>query len=178
MGLHHIAIATTRLRETHDFYTGAMGFTLVKIVRARASEGGWSKHAFYDTGGGEFFAVWDLHVDGVPGDFDPAISRGLGLPTWANHIAFRAEDEAGLDARLARILDHGYTAIEVDHGFCRSVYVHDPNKIMVEFCLDVRPFTEEERLAAERELFDDAVEPEPEIEGVVHRPKERAGAAR
>ncbi len=31
----------------------------------------------------------DLHDDTIP-EFDPAISGGLGLPTWVNHIAFAA----------------------------------------------------------------------------------------
>jgi catechol 2,3-dioxygenase-like lactoylglutathione lyase family enzyme len=31
MGFHHLAIATKDVKATHGFYTGAMGFELVKV---------------------------------------------------------------------------------------------------------------------------------------------------
>ena len=52
MGIHHIAFAHQGPRRDHAFYTGAMGFELVKAVGgADRPSGGWAKHLFYDTGG-------------------------------------------------------------------------------------------------------------------------------
>jgi hypothetical protein len=31
--------------------------------------------------------------------------------------------------------------MEIDHGFCRSVYTIDPNHILVEFCCTTRAFS-------------------------------------
>ena len=79
MAFHHIAIATRDLEATHRFYTEAMGFQLVRVEAMPAGmpdSPGWARHLFYDTGNGEMFAIWDLHVEEID-DFDPAISLGL-----------------------------------------------------------------------------------------------------
>lgn len=150
MAFHHVAIATRDLDATHHFYSEVMGFTLAKVEAAAAPEGGWARHLFYDTGDGSCLAVWDIHDDpAVPEDFDPSISRGLGLPPWTNHLAFDAGDLATLDAHQARWADHGYDVLRVDHGWCTSIYVDDPNGIAVEFCCTTQAFSDADRRAAE-----------------------------
>ncbi|HEY2813403.1 MAG TPA: VOC family protein [Acidimicrobiales bacterium] len=148
MAFHHVALATRDLDATHRFYTEVMGFTLAKAVVAPTPNGGWARHVFYDTGGG-MIAFWDLH-DPKMVDFDPAISTGLGLEPWVNHIAFAASDLDDIEVRKQRWLDTGYDVVEIDHGFCVSVYANDPNGILVEFCTDTQPYTEADRAAAER----------------------------
>jgi catechol 2,3-dioxygenase-like lactoylglutathione lyase family enzyme len=143
MGVHHIALATRDLEATHRFYTELMGFTLVKtVVGPTDNPGGWARHVFYDTGGGGMIAFWDLHDDKL-GDFPTAISTGIGLPAWVNHLAFDATVE-DLDACRDRWLAGGLDVVEVDHGFCRSIYTDDPNGTLVEWCADVRALTPEE----------------------------------
>ena len=152
MAFHHIAIATRDLDATHRFYTEVMAFDLVKVEAAPAPEGGWARHLFYDTGDGTCLAVWDVHDDpAIPADFDPSISRGLGLPTWTNHIAFDAPELSELDAAQRRWLDHGYVVLRIDHGWCTSIYIDDPNGIAVEFCCTTRAFTEEDRRLADEQ---------------------------
>jgi catechol 2,3-dioxygenase-like lactoylglutathione lyase family enzyme len=144
MGYHHIALATRDIEATHAFYTEAMGFELVKaVVAPTENEGGWAKHLFYDTGGDGLLAFWDLHDDKI-GDFDPAISTGAGLPVWINHVAFHAEPDM-LDSRRQRWLDQGIDCMEIDHGFCVSIYAVDPNGILVEWCADSRPLDQTDR---------------------------------
>jgi catechol 2,3-dioxygenase-like lactoylglutathione lyase family enzyme len=138
MAFHHLAIATRDAKATHAFYTGAMGFALAKLEVARVGKRGFAKHLFYDTGNGEMIAFWDFYDAGLPADWSPAISDALGLPHWANHIAFAARDLADLDARRKRWLDHGHDVTEIDHGWCTSIYTNDPNGIMVEFCTSTR----------------------------------------
>src|SRR5438046_2231033 len=99
MAFHHLAFATRNLDETHAFYTDVMGFTLVKAVANETPDGGWAKHVFYDTGQGELIAFWDLHDDTI-GEFGTAISEGLGLPAWVNHVAFAAASLDGLVCAL------------------------------------------------------------------------------
>jgi catechol 2,3-dioxygenase-like lactoylglutathione lyase family enzyme len=150
MSFHHVAIATRDVDATHAFYTEVMGFELVKAEAAPAPEGGWARHLFYDTGGGECFAVWDIHDDpSIPDDFDASISRGLGLPSWTNHVAFAASDLAALDAAQSRWLDHGYDVLRLDHGWCMSIYIDDPNGIAVEMCCTTAAFTASDRTNAE-----------------------------
>jgi catechol 2,3-dioxygenase-like lactoylglutathione lyase family enzyme len=139
---HHVAVATRDLQETVRFYTEALGFPVVKVEAAPTLEQtGWARHVFFDTGDGQLFAVWDLHDDTLP-DFDPAISRGLGLPTWVNHIAFQAITLDELATRRQRLLDHGHDVIQIDHGWCMSIYANDPGGTLVEVCCTTRAFTQ------------------------------------
>src|SRR5688572_7459093 len=120
MAFHHVALATRDIMATHRVYTEAMGFTLAKAIVAPTDHpGGWAKHLFYETGGrvGQI-AFWDLHDDRVPAEFPTAISTGIGLPRWVNHLAFHAVDRDALDAARDRWLEHGYDVMEIDHGFC------------------------------------------------------------
>ena len=150
MAFHHVAIATNDLEATHHFYTDVMGFELVKTEVAPAPEGGWARHLFYDTGDGECLAIWDLHDDpAIPEGFDPSISRGLGLPSWTNHLAFDARDLDMLGAIQRRWLDHGYDVLRLDHGWCESIYIDDPNGIAVEFCCTTRHLTDADRRSAD-----------------------------
>ena len=155
MAFHHVALATRDIDATHRFYTEVMGFTLVKAVVAPTPKGGWARHVFYDTADG-MIAFWDLH-DSTMVDFDPAISTGLGLEPWVNHIAFAARDLDDIEARKQRWLEAGYDVVEIDHGFCVSVYANDPNGILVEWCTDTKPYTEADRVAAQGAM--DTAEP-------------------
>jgi catechol 2,3-dioxygenase-like lactoylglutathione lyase family enzyme len=160
MAFTHLALATKDFEATHLFYTEAMGFSLAKVVAGPTPEGGgWSRHVFYDCGDGEMMAFWDLHDASLEG-FKTNISKDLGLPTWVNHIAWNAKDEADFTAKLTRWREHGITVAEVDHGFCRSIYTTDPNGIMVEFCWMVRELDQHDAeeaaalLAAEQPEFE------------------------
>jgi catechol 2,3-dioxygenase-like lactoylglutathione lyase family enzyme len=149
MAFHHVAITTKDLDATHRFYTQAMGFELAKVEAAPTPtpEDGWARHLFYDTGNGEMLAVWDLH-DPIFDGYQPEISPGVGLPSWANHIAFDAIDRDDLDAKLKRWRDYGLDCVRIDHGWCVSIYADDPNGITVEFCTSTRELTADDRAEA------------------------------
>ena len=89
-------------------------------------------------------AVWDIH-DAMLDEYRTEISTGLGLPPWANHIAFGSPDLDDLDAALKRWLDNGLDCVRIDHGWCTSIYADDPNGITVEFCTSTRELTDEDR---------------------------------
>jgi catechol 2,3-dioxygenase-like lactoylglutathione lyase family enzyme len=168
MGVHHIALATADIEATHAFYTEAMGFELVKVVVGPTPQGGWAKHAFYDTGEGGMIAFWDLHVDALP-EVKGGMSSAVGLPDWVNHLAFRAHDRAHLDAARDRWLSLGLDVFEVDHGFCVSIYTTDVNDTLVEWCLDTRELDEADREHAQRVILD-AAPPwdDPPVNAVLH----------
>jgi catechol 2,3-dioxygenase-like lactoylglutathione lyase family enzyme len=168
MGFHHVAVATRDLTATHRFYREAMGFDLVKVVVAPTPQGGWAKHLFYETGGNGMLAVWELHDETIGSDFPTAISTGLGLPEWVNHIAFDAPDLTALAACTRRWQEHGIDVVELDHGWCRSIYATDPNGILVEFCCTTRAFTDADTDEARRYLVDPAPALEEPPSMVVH----------
>ncbi len=72
-----------------------------------------------------------------------------------NHIAFHASDLDEIESRKKRWLDHGHDVVEIDHGFCVSIYTLDPSRILVEFCTDTAPYTDADRAHALALLSDD-----------------------
>ena len=169
MSFHHIAIATRDMQATHEFYTQAMGFELVRVEKAKTGPGeDWAKHFFYDTGNGELMAFWEIHSDTIDPEFPTSISAGLGLPKWSNHLAFGVDSIEGLNAARERINSCGYNVVEIDHHWCHSIYVDDPNDIMVEFCLTTREFSDEDKANALAALSKDELDDEPDPIVTVH----------
>ena len=173
MSYHHMDIVTKDMAATHQFYTDGMGFELVKVEKAPSPTGGWAKHFFYDTGDGEMMAFWELHDDTIPAEHDTAIATGLGLPVWTNHIAFGARDLDELAAAKNRLLCAGHDVMEIDHNWCQSVYVTDPNGIMVEFCVTTEAFSQADKDEAFAALTSDDLADSPPSKIQLHQ----AGAA-
>lgn len=165
MGFHHVAIAIRDTAANYDFYTRVMGFELVKTVTAPTPEGGWSKHFFYSTGtspSGEqgMIAFWEIHDESIGTEFGTNLNKSAGLPWWANHLAFDAPTRDDLDRHRERWRECGFTVLEVDHEFCHSIYIRDPEGNTVEFCHTVRDFTDDEKKHAMELLMN----PQPEME--------------
>ena len=104
-------------------------------------------------------AFWNIHVDSLEG-FETNLNKAAGLPWWANHFAFHSPTAEHLEDRRENWRAHGHTVLEVNHEFCRSIYIRDPEGNTVEFCLNLREFTEEEKVHALELLLD----PHPQME--------------
>ena len=154
MAYSHIGLATGDLEATHRFYTEAMAFSLVHVEAANTEiPGGWLRHALYDTGDGTLVAFQELHDERCE-DVDFAISRGLGLPAWVNHLAFRADTPAELDAACDRWLRFGCDVVKMRHSQGSSVYTEDPNGNVVEWSYLAQPFSEDQQEQALARLRD------------------------
>ena len=103
-------------------------------------------------------AIWEIHDDSLGDDFPTSISKGLGLPVWSNHIAFSLDSLDSLKAHISRINSHGVDVTEIDHGWCTSIYINDPNEIMVEFCVTTKAFTERDKEDALQAITSDAID--------------------
>lgn len=151
-GLHHIALVCRDVDETHHFYQDLLQFPLVHTEIHRPEEGGdgWFRHFFYDLGDGSYLAFFDLHGigDRSRGKLRTGISTGLGLPIWANHVALRSDSERAA-ATKDRLQAEGLRVDERDHGWCRSLYVVDPNRILVELTVDTPGFEPDRERALE-----------------------------
>ncbi len=171
MSYHHLAIATRDMQATHQFYSEAMGFDLVRAEKANTGADAWAKHFFYDTGNGEMMAFWEIHDDSLPADYPTAISTGLGLPPWTNHIAFGAADLTELTGARERLLAAGHRVTQIDHHWCTSIYAMDPNGILVEFCTTTRQFDADDKARALAALTNDDLpdEPAPVVEEYLPR---------
>ena len=137
--LHHVAYATRDPEATHAFYSEKLGMPLVHTENHRQGDG-YFRHFFFDMGGGEHLAFFQIEDGGEDEDYKTAVSLGAGLPIWVNHLAFRLDSEEELRAMVKQLHDRGIDQLqEVDHGWCRSIYLVDPNGIMVEFCVTTDP---------------------------------------
>ena len=180
MGFHHVALATRDTAATHDFYTNVMGFSLMKVVASPTpgEAGGWSKHFFYSTAGegttpsgdAGMIAFWEIHDEQIGDKFPVDINTHAGLPWWVNHIAFDAPTLEDLYRHRDRWRKRGHHVLEIDHDFCTSIYIRDPNENMVEFSHTTRPFTEAE-IALSNEML---LQAKPDFNGhanaTVHAP--------
>ena len=143
--VHHIAYTTRDAEATYEFYAKKLGMPLLRTENHRQGEG-FFRHFFFGIGSGEAIAFFELNGVGEEDDFKTEISTGLGLPPWANHIAFRLDSLEELESMTKRMHERGIEdIIQIDHGWCVSIYTVDPNGIMVEFCVttDAEAFAEQ-----------------------------------
>jgi glyoxylase I family protein len=144
-GFHHVAYACRDLVATTAFYE-TLGFPLVH-TEVSGVQDHFLRHVFFDTGDGSCIAFFDVHGVGEQPDWRSDISTGNGLPVWVNHVAFRATKERQDEVRT-RMTEAGHAPLmELDHGWCQSLYYQDPNGIMVEFCRDSPGFTPDPQTA-------------------------------
>jgi len=137
--VHHVAYTTRDIEATYEFYARKLGMRLLRTENHRQGDGHF-RHFFFGMGAGEAIAFFYLEGVGEAPDYKTEISTGLGLPPWANHIAFRLDTMEELEAMTKRMHGRGIEQImQIDHGWCTSIYTLDPNGILVEFCVTTDP---------------------------------------
>ncbi len=149
-GLHHAAYTTRDTEATYDFYSNKLGMRLLRTENHLQGDG-YFRHFFFAMGNGEAIAFFEVNGVGEEADYKTDITTSLGLPQWSNHIAFKLDTLEELDSKIEQLQANGLDEmLKLDHGWCTSVYLNDPNGIMVEFCVttDGKEFlqTEEEAL--------------------------------
>jgi len=147
-GLSHLALNSSDMTRTVDFYEGLLGIPLVKTLEVPGSEGG--QHFFFDVGRDETLAFF--YFPTMPRREVP-VDKAIGGPTppgLMNHVAFKVSgeefdgyrrklDELGVKYVYVRHdLDGGYSTNPADPSndktFALSVYFPDPDDNVMEFC--------------------------------------------
>jgi catechol 2,3-dioxygenase-like lactoylglutathione lyase family enzyme len=134
--LHHTAYVTKDLEATRKFYEDVIGLPLIATWCETDFLFGADRtycHCFFGLGDGGALAFFQFAEQGDQELFGPEMPQSP-----FHHIALNvdAETQKGIEERLAAA---GYTAPQsyvLEHGYCRSVYVVDPNGMTVEFTLD------------------------------------------
>ena len=164
-GVHHLALVCRDMEKTVDFYTNILGMKLVKGFDLAHGAG---QHFFFDMGGGNLLAFfWFSDA----GDASPGIASvgdliGKGSITSAhgsmNHVAFHASADE-IDSFRDELVEKGVECSELinhadvltepgkertsagvdDTTWVRSFYFLDPDGIMLEFCADISPGSDE-----------------------------------
>jgi glyoxylase I family protein len=129
--LHHYAYRARDAEETRSFYEDVLGLPMYHIIQSDIvpSTGEFCPytHFFFRLQDGSFIAFFDL------GD-DTAAEPSPNTPKWVNHISFRVNTVADLEAMKARLQAAGVDVLGVtDHHIFKSIYFFDPNGIRLEF---------------------------------------------
>jgi catechol 2,3-dioxygenase-like lactoylglutathione lyase family enzyme len=133
--LHHNAYVCADQERTRHFYEDIVGLPLLAawIEEAEFPEFPGRRtsysHAFYGIGDGGALAFFNFA--------DPeaaAAYQAKKQPTFI-HIALAVTD-AAQRAIKQRLEGAKLPVREVDHGYCKSIYVQDPDGLLVEFTSD------------------------------------------
>ncbi len=135
MRLHHNAYVCADQERTRRFYEDIIGLPLLAtwIEEAEFPEFPGRRlsysHTFYGIGDGGALAFFNF------ADAEAAAAYKAGKQPLFVHIALAVTD-AGQRAIKQRIEGAGLPVREVDHGYCKSIYVQDPDGLLVEFTSD------------------------------------------
>ncbi len=134
--LHHTAYVTKDLEATRKFYEEVIGLPLLATwceadelfgaVRTYA-------HCFFGLGDGSALAFFQFVNQEDQELFDPPLP-----PSPFRHVALNVDAETQNEIQ-ERIAAAGYTEPDtyvLEHGYCRSLYITDPNGMIIEFTLD------------------------------------------
>src|SRR5258706_10230188 len=62
------------------------------------------------------------------------------------------EDVAALEAKRPELPVRGFDVTPmVDHEWCRSIYFRDPNGLLLEYCVTVREFNDDDKIMKHRD---------------------------
>jgi catechol 2,3-dioxygenase-like lactoylglutathione lyase family enzyme len=133
--LFHHAFRAKDSAATRHFYEDLLGMPLIaSFVETRVPATGAATnyiHTYFGLGDGGALAFFQFAAGNEsPGGFQPVSS-------FDQHIALYMDTEESLREVGARLTAEGIPVRETDHGYCRSLYVHDPNGLQVELAVDV-----------------------------------------
>ena len=127
---HHCAYRAKDAEETWHFYEDILGLPLHHINQSDyvPSTGEYCPytHFLFHLQDGSFIAFSD-HSN------DEAARPSPNTPPWVNHISFRIDPVADLEATKQRQQAGGIDVIGVtDHHIFKSIYFFDPNGVRLE----------------------------------------------
>jgi len=134
--LHHTAYVTRDLEATRKFYEDLIGLPLnatwCEVDELFGAQRVYC-HLFFGLGDGGALAFFKFAKPEDEALFGPKMPE-----TPFHHIALNVDKETqqGIEKRL---IAAGYKEPQMyvlEHGYCRSVYVQDPNGLILEFTLD------------------------------------------
>lgn len=134
--LHHTAFVTRDMEATRAFYEDVLGFPLTQAWAEKDELFGKERvycHCFFGLADGGALAFFQFADPEDQALFGPELA-----PSPFRHIALNVDPEtqAELEARIARAGIVEPDTYVLEHGYCRSVYVTDPNGMILEFTYD------------------------------------------
>ena len=134
--LHHTAYVVKDLEATRHFYEDILGIPLVATWAEQEELFGKERtycHCFFGLADGSALAFFSFANADDQAEFGPDLA-----PSPFRHVALTV-DKATQEALERRIAVAGLEppgTYVLEHGYCRSVYVTDPDGMIVEFTCD------------------------------------------
>lgn len=134
--LHHTAYVTHDQEATRKFYEELIGLPLVASWSEADVLFGAERvycHTFFGLGDGSALAFFQFAKREDQELFGPEMPKSP-----FHHVALKADRETQ-DAIHERLVKAGYKEPDMyvlEHGYCRSLYVEDPNGLLLEFTVD------------------------------------------
>jgi catechol 2,3-dioxygenase-like lactoylglutathione lyase family enzyme len=134
--LHHNAYVTKDQEKTRQFYEDVIGLPLLATWCESDELFGKVRtyvHTFFGIGDGGALAFFQFVDPADQAEFGPQMPF-----TPFHHIALAvdAETQAAIEARITKAGIQPPATFVLEHGYCRSVYVTDPNGLILEFTRD------------------------------------------
>lgn len=133
--IHHVAYRCRDAKETVEWYRQHLGMDFVLAIAENQVPSTKAPdpymHVFLDAGQGNVLAFFELPNS-------PAMGRDENTPAWVQHIAFKVESMAALEATKAKLVAAGIDVIgPTNHTIFQSIYFFDPNGHRLELAADV-----------------------------------------
>jgi glyoxylase I family protein len=132
--LHHHAVRTDDMEATRHFYEDVLGMPMVAALKESMDHTTGRQtpflHCFFEMGDGSCLAFFQF----LPEALGPATN--LPQDGIDHHIAVSMPDFDDIAQLKTKLDTLGYANCGIDHGVCYSLYVRDPNGMLVEFVGD------------------------------------------
>jgi len=153
--LHHNAYVSRDLEKTRKFYEEVVGMPLVATWCESDELFGKVRtycHTFFEMADGGALAFFQFADPSDQEEFGPKMPMS---PFHHIALAVDAQTQAALEKRIADAGIKPPNTFVLEHGYCRSVYVTDPNGLILEFTLDhpdAQKISSDRRADAHKEL--------------------------
>ncbi len=134
--LHHNAYVTRDQEKTRRFYEDVIGMPLVATWCESDELFGKVRtycHTFFEMADGGALAFFQFEDPKDQQEFGPQMPAS---PFHHIALAVDAQTQSAIEKRIAAAGIEPPNTFVLEHGYCRSVYVKDPNGLILEFTLD------------------------------------------
>lgn len=142
--IHHVAYRCKDAEQTVRWYAENLDMDFVLAIAEDQVPSTHAPdpymHVFLDAGGGNILAFFE-----IPNS--PPMGRDENTPAWVQHLAFKVDSVATLEATKARLQARGIDVIgPTDHTIFQSIYFFDPNGHRLELAADTASDDQRRRL--------------------------------
>ncbi len=133
---HHHAFRTADMEATRAFWEDVLGCpligTFVETTDPVTEQPSNYIHCFFEMADGSAMAFFQFQED----KYKPSAIQGKQDP-FDHHLALEVDSKEEVFAYRDKLVAAGHDHMLIDHGYCYSIYMHDPNGMQVELTTKV-----------------------------------------